>query len=163
MISRVKAGVALSVLVLTGCAGQGATVPAAPAASPSATAQVKPVVAPTKKAPATKAPEADSEGADSAFCKGVLADSRPAVAALKKLVKNPDGKGLTAADFQAPRDKLAQRAQSAPKHLQGYLKTQVAVLDQVTTDVTAVRDPLKKAQEFTDARMELVLSCEMVE
>ena len=161
MISRVKAGVALSVLVLTGCAGQGAAVPAAPAASPSATAQVKPVVAPTKKAPETKASETDSDGADSAFCRGVLADSRPAVAAFKKLVK--DGKGVSAADFQAPRDKLARRAQTAPTHLRGYLKTQVAVLDQVIPDVTAVRDPLKKAQKFSDARMELILSCEMVE
>jgi len=162
MNNRWTAGVALTVLVLSGCSGPGAAVPAVPAASPSATAQVKPVVAPTKKA-ATKAPEEDSLGADSAFCTGVMADSRPAVAAFKKLVKHPDGEGLTAADFQGPRDRLSVRAGKAPDHLRGYLKTQVAVLDQVISDVTDVQDPLKKAQKFGDARMELILSCEMAE
>lgn len=165
--SVIRAGVVAGVLVLSGCAGGGSGVAVQPAANPTATpaVRVQPVSHPSTSPPkvAKKDPAPDSTGAESAFCTGVLKDSRPAVAALKKLVDHPDGSGLTAADFSDPRTRLQRREATAPKHLLGYLETQVRVLDQVLPDVTRVKHATKLANRFTDARMELVLDCEMAE
>lgn len=164
--SVIKAGVVAGVLVLTGCAGGGG-VSGEPAAQPTTTpaARVQPVSHPSTSAPksAKKTTEPDSTGAESTFCTGVLKDSRPAVAALKKLVEHPDGKGLSAADFSGPRTRLQRREAAAPEHLLGYLKTQVGVLDEVLPDVTAVKHPTRLANRFGDARTEFVLDCEMAE
>ena len=52
-------------------------------------------------------------------------DSADGLDAIVKLAKHPDGKGLSADDFSAPRDNLSEDEQSAPDHLKKYLGVQV--------------------------------------
>jgi hypothetical protein len=159
-----KASIVAAVLVLSGCAG-GVTraddpVVARPvdapatASVPTATRAPKPAVQPS----ATPSPMSEGD-----FCQAVMAQSRPAVAALKKLAKHPDGQGLSVEDFRIPRAKLHASEGRAPEHLRSYLHTQVAILDAATRQVATGRTQHVEVGDFVDAKTELILDCEMPE
>jgi hypothetical protein len=119
-------------------------------------------VTPTPTASTPPAPK-PSPVSESVFCHTVIAQTRPAIVALKKLAKHPDGHGLTAQEFQTPRDQLYASEGTAPKHLRSYLHTQVSILDSAIKQVGTGHKAKVKVNEFVDAKTEFILSCEMVE
>jgi len=164
--SHVLVGVVAGLFVLAGCSG-GETVSAGPSPAPSASA---PATSPT--APATPSPSptpsaaasaSTSEVSDSTFCPAVLADAKPALAALAKLHKNPDGEGSTVADLRGPRARLAEHQAVAPAHLKKFLTTEVDVLDDAIDDFGSGTASDFDVDRFVEARTEFALACEMAE
>jgi hypothetical protein len=163
----VVVGAVAGLVVLAGCSGQN-TVSAGPSPTPSV---------PAASAPASSAPPAPSpspsasasaststtEVSDSEFCPAVLADDKPALAALNKLHKHPDGKGSEVSDLSGPRAKLAAHQAAAPAHLKKHLTTQVDVLDDAIDDFGSGTASDFDVDRFEEARTEFALACEMAE
>jgi hypothetical protein len=154
-------GAAAAVLILTSCAA-GPAKPTTPTAGPASATSM--AGSPTTPSKSTRSPSPTArEVSESDFCHAVLAHTRPAQAAIKKLAKHPDGQGVTVEDFRAPRDKLAADERQAPKHLKKYLHTEVGVLDAILRNLTTGGQKHIKTQEFGEAKVEFILDCEMVE
>jgi len=166
---HVVVGVVAGLLVLVGCSGDG-TVSAGPSAavsasapSPSAPSQsTSPAPSRSASARASASPST-TEVSDGEFCPAVLADAKPALAALQKLHKDPDGKGSKVSDLKGPRARLAVRQAAAPAHLKKFLTTEVDVLDDAIDDFGSGKASDFDVDRFEEARTEFALACEMAE
>jgi hypothetical protein len=108
-------------LLLGGCASGGQARRRCPTVTPSsAYSTPAPSPLPSQLTVATRG-----------LCRAAKNDSADGLDAIVKLAKHPDGKGLSADDFSAPRDNLSEDEQSAPDHLKKYLRVQVEVLDDI--------------------------------
>jgi hypothetical protein len=161
----VVVGVVAGLVVLAGCSGQD-TVSAGPSPTPSVSApsasasSAPPAPSPS---PSASASASTTEVSDSEFCPAVLADDKPALAALTKLHKHPDGKGSEVSDLSGPRAKLAVHQAAAPAHLKKHLTTQVDVLDDAIDDFGSGTASDFDVDRFEEARTEFALACEMAE
>lgn len=164
---HVVIGVVAGLLLLAGCSG-GETVSAGPSPAPSmpvpspSASSAPPAPSPSASASATPS-ASTSEVSDSDFCPAVLADAKPALAALQKLHKDPDGKGSAVSDLKGPRARLAEHRAAAPGHLKKFLTTEVDVLDDAIDDFGSGTASDFDVNRFEEARTEFALACEMAE
>jgi hypothetical protein len=66
---------------------------------------------------------------------------------------------LSADDFSAPRDNLSEDEQLAPDHLRKYLRTQIAVLDDIVAVFNGEGNRAIETGKYRDASIAFVLAC----
>jgi hypothetical protein len=141
----------VAALILGGCAGT-----AAPSSSQTATPTPTPTTASPSPTP-TSTPSL--EVATEEFCRTTFEHSNEGLNAIAKLVKHPDGKGLTDADFGKPRVKLVADEKLAPANLKKYLTKQIDVLGAIVAVLQGHGNDTIDTGGYRDAAVNFLEAC----
>lgn len=138
-------------LALGGCAGT-ASPSVSTTTTPSPSASATPSLTPTPS-------QSSLEVATKEFCRTTTEHSAEGLDALLKLVKHPDGKGLTDADFGKPRAKLVADETLAPADLKKYLTKQIDVLGTVVAVLQGHGNDTIDTGGYRDASVNFLEAC----
>jgi hypothetical protein len=148
--------VAVLLLTLCGCASDAAG-PAT--ATPTVSSSPTPTTFVASSTPTPTPSQSSLTIATKAFCRGTLRDSEDGLDAILELVKHPDGEGLSAEDFSVPRDNLSEDEKLAPAHLKKYLRTQIAVLNDIVDVLNGEGNRTIQTGKYRDASYDFVIAC----